>query len=412
MNEKEKQTWKRAIVFIDMDAFFASVDQMDHPEWRGKPLVVTNGEQGTCIITSSYEARAYGIKTGMRIKEALKRCPHLIRSPSNPNRYAEISRRIMHALYNITPDIEVFSVDEAFLDVTHCQKLHGNPEIIGKMAKECVYNTSGLNCTVGVSGDKTTAKFAAEQKKPNGFALIYPWEAKEQLKNAPVTDLCGIASGIGNFLARYGVFTCGDMEKIPISILAKRFGNLGRRIWYMCQGADPDPVHIGVAPPKSVGHGKVMPPDTTDPAIVYTYLLHMSERVAARLRKHGLEAQYYFIGLRSRDLGWLGDQQATIKPTNEGRLIFELGKSIFKHCWHGEPVCQIQITALDPKIEKMQLDLFSAPRTQQNNVNQLLDAVNQRYGEFMLAPARLLNRSKMHNVIAPAWKPDEHRQSI
>jgi DNA polymerase IV len=157
-----KKLWPRAIILVDMNAFFASVEQLDHPEWRGRALAITNGKQGSCIITSSYEARLHGIKTGMRLKEAKHLCRRLIQVPARPERYIELSTAIMNALATLTPDIEVFSVDEAFLDVTHCQLLHGTPEIIGRMAKELVFKTSGLLCSVGVSGDKTTAKFAAK----------------------------------------------------------------------------------------------------------------------------------------------------------------------------------------------------------------------------------------------------------
>ena len=126
--------WERAIILVDMNAFFASIEQLDRPEWRGRPLAVTNGLTGTCIITCSYEARAYGIKTGMRLKEGRKLCPDLIQCPARPQRYATVSSNIMQALQDITPDIEVFSVDEAFLDVTHCQRLLGPPERIAWLA--------------------------------------------------------------------------------------------------------------------------------------------------------------------------------------------------------------------------------------------------------------------------------------
>ncbi len=217
-----------------MNAFFASIEQLDHPEWRSRTVAITNGEQGTCIITSSYEARAYGVKTGMRLKEARQLCPTLIQCPSHPQRYAEVSTHIMESLQTITPDVEVFSVDEAFLDVTHCQSLLGTPEQIARLTKQTVFADSGLLCSVGVSGDKTTAKYAAKQNKPDGMTVIPPWQAQARLHNVPVADLCGIAKGIGGFLAERGVHVCGDMAKLPISALAARFGNLGRRIWYMC----------------------------------------------------------------------------------------------------------------------------------------------------------------------------------
>lgn len=404
--------WQRAIILVDMNAFFASVEQLDHPEWRGRALAVTNGKQGTCVITSSYEARAFGIKTGMRLYEARRLCPDLIQVPAHPERYVQVSRATMDALATLTPDMEVFSIDEAFLDVTRCQLLFGSPEQMGLMAKELVYQASGLLCSIGVSGDKTTAKFAAKQQKPDGFTVIPPWETKEHLKKVPVTELCGIKSGIGGFLAKHGVLTCGDMEKVPISILAKRFGNLGRRIWYMCQGADPDPVHTKVASPKSMGHGKVMPPKTRDPRVIETYLMHMCEKLASRLRHHSLYAQHFFVGLRSYDFGWIGGTAQTLQPTHDGREIFQLGSFLLAQRWEGEPVGQIQVTALDPNPGGLQLDLFSVPDEKRDHINEVLDDINDRFGEFTIAPAPLLFRSEMPNVIAPAWKPEGHRQTI
>lgn len=404
--------WKRAIILVDMNAFFASVEQLVHPEWRGRALAVTNGKQGTCVITSSYEARAFGVKTGMRLYEAKRLCPDLVQVPADPERYVKVSRDIMQALQALTPDMEIFSIDEAFLDVTRCQMLHGTPEAMGRMAKKLVYEASGLQCSVGVSGDKTTAKFAAKLHKPDGFTVIPPWEAKERLRYVPVTELCGIKSGIGGFLARHGVLKCGDMEKVPISILARRFGNLGRRIWYMCQGADPEPVQLKVPSPKSMGHGKVMPPNTRDSTVIETYLMHMCEKLGARLRHHHYHAKHFFVGVRSYDFGWLGRVSETLQSTNDGREIYQLGAFILAQCWQGEPVCQIQVTALDPNADGLQLDFLTAPDPRREQVNQVMDDINDRFGDYTIAPVPLLFRSAMPNVIAPAWKPDGHRQTI
>jgi len=404
--------WDRMIILVDMNAFFAAIEQLDNPALRGQPVVITNGSQGTCIITSSYEARSYGIKTGMRLREARQLCPHLIQAPSHPKRYTEISRAIMTALEDVTPDVEVFSVDEAFLDVTHCQRLWGSAETIGKLVKQKVFEASGLLCSIGISGDKTTAKYAAKRNKPNGFTIIPPWEAKQQLASVPVTDLCGINKGIARFLAQYGAYTCGDVARLPIGILAKRYGHPGRRIWYMCQGADPDPVRTRVAPPKSMGHGKVMPPNTRDKQVILTYLLHMSEKLAARLRRHDLQAQHFSIGLRLQQGGWLGAKVQTVQPTHHGRDIYNLALAVFVSSWCGEGVCQVQITGLDPKPTAQQGDLFLDYDEEQAVLNNVRDAINLRYGEFALAPARLLGRSAMPNVIAPAWKPDGHRETI
>ncbi len=403
--------WPRAIILVDMNAFFASIEQRDRPEWRGRPVAITNGHQGTCIITSSYEARAYGIHTGMRLKQARRLCPELIQCPAHPERYAATSTAIMEALQDVTPDIEVFSVDEAFLDVTHCQRLSGTPLRMARQAKQKVFEASGLLCSVGVSGDKTTAKFAAKLNKPDGLTVIPPWEAAARLRNVPVTELCGIAKGIGGFLAEHGVATCGEMKRLPISVLARRFGNPGRRIWYMCQGEDPEKLQYGVPAPKSIGHGKVVPPDTRDRELLLTWLLHMSTKVGTRLRRHCLQARTFFIGLRTAG-GWVGGKLRCALPTDDGGEIMALCRTVMQDTWAGEGVHQVQVTALDPVDTGSQLQLFEAMDAEQREVNAVMDEVNRRYGEFALAPARLINRSSMPNVIAPAWKPYGHRQTI
>lgn len=410
--QNEQSYWERAIILVDMNAFFATVEQRDCPEWRGRPLAITNGNTGTCIITCSYEARRFGVKTGMRLIEAKQLCPDLIQVPANPDRYVETSRAIMSALTNITPDVEVFSVDEAFLDVTKCQLLFGAPEKIAQIVKEAVYDVSKLHCSIGLSGDKTTAKFAAKLQKPNGFTIVPPWEAKHRLASIPVTEICGIKTGIGNFLARHGVYFCGDMENLPISILAKRFGNIGRRIWYMCQGADPDKVCPQVPSPKTMGHGKVMPPNTKDSDVIETYLMHMCEKLGERLRLHHYYAKQFYAGLLNYDLGWIGGTAQTSAVTQDGKEIFELGLFIFEQHWHGEPVSQIQVTALDPVSGGLQLDLLKPVNEKRMRINQALDHINHRFGEFTIAPAPLMLRSDMPNVIAPAWKPYGHRQTI
>lgn len=406
--------WPRAIIHVDMNSFFAAIEQLDQPELNGQPVAITNGAQGTCIITCSYEARAYGVKTGMRLVDAYKLCPYLIQIASRPERYAEVSQKIMSALEVITPDIEIFSVDEAFLDITHCQRLHGTPEQIGWMVKKIVFNASGLRCSIGISGDKTTAKFAAKLQKPNGFTVIPPWEAKARLRDIPVTELCGIAEGIGNFLANYGVYTCGDVEKLPIGVLAKRFGNIGRRIWLMCQGLDPEPVKTQVADPKSMGHGKVMPPNTRDIQTILIYLRHMTEKLAARLRCHNMQAKTFFVGLKTYDQGWLSDKARAAIPTNDGDVIYKLGKDILAYHWSGHTVRQIQVTALDPQPAEMQFDLWQSTiaNMHRHKINSIVDNINARYGEFAIMPALLLHRSAMNNVIAPAWRPYGHRQTI
>ena len=402
--------WSRAIIFVDMDAFFASIEQNARPELRGKPIGITNGLTGTCFITCSYEARRYGIKTGMRLKEARRLCPHVKQVPARAELYAKVSTDIMSALQGVTPDIEVFSVDEAFLDITNCQSVHKSPTHAGELAREIVKDISGVTCSVGISGDKTTAKHAAKVKRPNGLLVVPPWQACEHLKNVPVTELCGIAGGIGEFLNDRKVYVCGDMVKLPIGELARRFGNLGRRIWYMAQGLDPEPLNKKVAAPKSIGHGKIMPPNTKNHKVLKTYLHHMSEKVAVRLRKHSFEAGCFFIGFRT-NYGWLADKFQVEEPTNDGQQIKMLTNKLLGY-WAGQGVFQVQITAIDLRPSGNQLSFFDVVDEQRQCLNQAMDQINARFGEFAISSATLLKRSDMPNVISPSWKPVGHRRTV
>jgi DNA polymerase-4 len=317
----------------------------------------------------------------------------------------------MAALDAVTPDIEVFSVDEAFLDVTGVQHLHGTPEEMGGMAKRLVWETTGLKCSVGVSGDKTTAKYAAKQQKPDGLTVIPPWEAQERLRHVPLTQLCGINRGIGGYLAERGVVTCGDMQRLPVSELARRFGNLGRRIWLMAQGQDPSKVETRVAAPKSVGASKVLPPSTRDREILAAYLQHMAETVALRLRRHGLQALCFSIGLAT-EAGWIGSDYRSALATDDGQAINAFCADLLARRWRGEPVYQVAVRALDPKQRGNQADLFGAPPARQREVNAVMDRINDKYGRWTLMPARMLDKSATPDVISPSWKPSGHRQTI
>lgn len=413
MSQNLHKHWQRMIALVDMNCFFAQVEQQDNPFWRNRPVAVTNGKLGSTIITASYEARAFGVKTGMKLRDAKQLCPDIIQAPSRPERYAGASTVIMKSLQKITPDIEVYSVDEAFLDLTHCQNLYDGPEHIGRLIKKAISEASGLTCSVGISGDKTTAKFAAKLKKPDGLTIVAPWDAEARLANEPVTELSGISDGIGGFLAQYGVYKCGDMKKLPISILAQRFGNPGRRIWLMAQGKDPEPLTTTVKDPKSIGHGKVMPPGSKGQNILLTYFQHMAEKVGIRLRRFGYQSAYFFIGVKTRERGYIATKIKLDHPTDDGQVIYKHCQAFVISNYDKETCRQVQIIAMNP-VSSVQLELFAdnGLKQKRSNLNEAVDAINTRYGEFTVAPTRVIGRSEMPNVIAPAWKPEGHRKTI
>jgi len=406
--------WPRAILHIDMNAFFASVEQRDFPELRGQPIGVTNGAVGTTLITCSYEARARGVKTGMRIYEARKLCPGLIQRPARPNVYAAVSTRIMHALVAITPDIEVFSVDEAFLDVTHCQRLHGSPEHMARMTQRLVRDVSdGLPCSVGAAATKLTAKYASDVMKPNGITIIPPWETRARLQDVPVEKICGIGPRTAAFLAQHGARTCGEVAALPMNVLARRYGITGKHLWLACQGRDTGAVVQDIAPPKSVGHGKVLPPHTTSARTIETYLRHMCEKVAARLRRLDMQAGKLYVGLRTAaPSAGFEAVLAIAHGAPDGRRFFEHARTLFREQWHGEAVIQVQVTATHLHNTSGQLELFTPDEVRSIQRFAAIDGINRKYGEFTVAPATILDRSSMPNVIAPAWRPDGHRQHI
>ena len=226
--------------------------------------------------------------------------------------------------------------------------------------------------------------------------IIPPWEAQQALENIPVTALCGIGNGIGRFLNQHGVFTCGEIKTIPINVLSQCFGNLGRRIWYMCQGADPAPVKTTISAAKSMGHGKILAPNTYDKNTVKTYLQHMSEKLAARLRRHQSAAQTFFVGFKNSQHEWLRDKYKLPYPSDDGKIIYHLSKKMLNTYWQANTaVLQVQITALDPAPYMIQPDLFLSPDKRRSEINKTIDQINQRYGELMISPAKLLDRSEM-----------------
>ena len=210
-----KIDWPRCMALVDMKSFFASIEQLDNPSLRGKPVVVVNGNQGSTIITSSYEARAFGIKTGTKLREARFLCPDLICCPTRPERYAAISSNIMQALeMNITPDIEVASIDECYLDLSGVLSQYKSVKSVAEKIREVVNGASqGLPCSIGISEGKLTAKFCAETNK-GGITIVSPAKIADFMKNAPISSIAGIGRNVGRYLNRIGVQVCGDMRNI------------------------------------------------------------------------------------------------------------------------------------------------------------------------------------------------------
>ena len=404
--------WKKIILHVDMNAFFASIEQRDNVALQGKPVAVTNGKHGSCIITCSYEARAFGIKTGMKFSDAKSLCPQIIRKSSNPKKYADTSTRIMNILQNISPDIEIFSVDEAFVDLTNCKKIYRSPLDVACIIKDKIYSDVCLPCSIGISENKSMAKFAAKLKKPDGITILSIKKAKQVLQNYLVTELCGVSRGIQKFLNSHNVYTCGDMKKIPISILGNRYGNVGRRIWLMAQGLDYDSLKQENKLPKSFGHGKVTVPGLKDAYLIKKIFRHMCEKVAKRMRINNFESNKYIIGFKTWD-GWYVRKFQLAYYTNSGSSIYKLAELILPEIDYNVGINQVQVTASNPKTLDLQLDIFNiAIDSKEQKIDNAIDAIHHKFVNVKVGPARLLGEVSSPDVISPSWRPTGWKRSV
>lgn len=362
MNSKERATpWRRMIASAVMEDFFAAVERLDNPRLQQRPLGVVNGEQGAILIAVSAEARAAGIEAGMRWSQASERCPELARVVARPARYAEISGRVMAALAEVSPEVEVFAAGEAFLDLTRCQRYYRHDSRrIAALIRETVRKACGLDCAVGLAGDKTTARWAARQAGTDGHLIVHPDAAEALLAPLPLDELCGIGPGIAEFFAAYDIRLCGDMKKIPASVPAQRFGNLGRRLWLMAQGRDPAPVDSRPRVQSPLIQGRLLPPLTRDVAVLQGAFLQLAERMAQRLRRDGLVVQDFQLGLLAPE-GWRQAWLQCEQPTDDARTIFQLCKRFLRQHWFGEVVQQIHIQGGPPRKASLQPDFFAAP---------------------------------------------------
>ncbi len=405
MNEK-------IFIHVDMNAFFASIEQRDYPYLVGKPIAVTNGQYGSCIITSSYEARAFGIKTGMKIREGRKICPHLIQRSSRPKIYAATSARIMNILENITPDIQIYSVDEAFLELTNCMKIYKEIDYVVYKIKDLIYQTENLKCSIGISFSKSLAKYASKINKPDGITHINKKNYHQYLDNSPIDTLCGVSRGIKFFLNQHQVYKCSDMKNIPISILANRFGNIGRKIWLMANGSDfegltPDSVH-----PKSLGHGKVLMPNTKNRYLIKKIFLRMANKLSLRLRKSNYESNIFLVAIKIK-AGWVKKKIRIEKATCDQKDIFNICLFYLNLFDKNIGIFQVQVTALHPIRKNIQIDIFNQENNKNIVLDQALDNINDKFGSDAIKPARLMSdNTDSPDVIAPAWRPNGHRKSV
>lgn len=278
---------KRIIVHVDMDAFFAAVEQLDNPSYRGKPVVVgadPKGGKGRGVVSAaSYEARKYGIHSAMPISHAYKRCPHAFFVRPRMSRYCEMSNHIMNILSEFSPVIEPISIDEAFLDCTGTEKLFGPPLRLGQTIKAWIFEKTGLTASVGIASNKSIAKIASDLRKPDGLTICPFGEEKYFLSRLPVSKLWGAGKKTVQFLHSLGIETIGDLALLPMETLENKLGKHGVHLWLLANGIDERAVETDWEI-KSISEEITFERDTADTRFLEKTILDLSDQVARRTR--------------------------------------------------------------------------------------------------------------------------------
>ena len=373
------------ILHIDMDAFFISVEQRDNPALMGKPAAVCGSLSRSVVTSATYEARPYGIRAGMSTQEAKRRCPQLILVEGNHSKYTETAARIFSILKEYTPLVEVASIDEAYLDITQSLLLFQSPPLIAKSIKDQIREREQLTCSIGVAPNKLLAKLGSRLKKPDGLLVIRKEEVEEVLRDLPVSKLNGIGPKLGEALNSIGVFTCGQLGKFPVSVLAKRFGVIGERLHEMGLGLDDSPIvpFDEEEDAKSISHSVTLEEDTSDPNILRKVLLQLSEKVSRRMRRERFYGRRIAITVRYSDFFTFSKQKTLSKWVNSGNEIFKLASEIFESIPHPKPIRLLGVGVSVLKKEWCQLDLFEE-RGKKDSLLKAMDRVNERFGDWTL----------------------------
>ena len=379
----------RRIVHADLDSFYASVEVLDDPSLRGRPVIVGGrpGERGV-VSAASYEARAFGVHSAMPLRTAARRCPQGAFLPGRPERYRELSEQVMEIFASFTPLVEPISLDEAFLDVTGSGMAFGDGETIARQIKQRVIDEIGLVVSVGVATNKLCAKVASDLRKPDALVVVPPGEEAAFLAPLPIRRLWGVGPRAQAVLTEYGVTTIGQLAALPVDTLHRRFGRHGDDLATRARGIDDaavEPTHA----PKSIGHEHTFDVDSADPRRLEATLLDLSESVGNRLRRHHLAAGAVQLKLRYEGFETLTRQATLAQPTRDSAPLYHMALALLRRTLvAGRGVRLIGLTAISLS-DAQQLTLFDAP-DRRDRLTESIDLVRQRFGDAAITRARLL----------------------
>lgn len=387
---------KPAIMHVDMDAFYAAIEQRDNPELKGKPVIVGGTIESRGVVsTASYEARKYGVHSAMAMTEAHRRCPDGVYLPVDMQKYRRVSRQLMEIFHRFTPDVEAISLDEAFLDLTGSQKLFGPAEEIGMEIKRLIREKLQLTASVGLSYNKFLAKLASDMDKPDGFYRILPEELEEKVWPLPIRRMMGVGGKTSQMLEQMGVTTIGQLAKVNTGLLEHLLGKQGVVMHQVANGIDDRRVEP-VRESKSVGRETTFPQDICEQYLLETILFTLADDVCHTLRISGLKGKTVSIKIRYPDFRSITRAVTLEQYTSSFEPVFAAVQDLMQHNYKdGTAVRLIGVTVSNLKKDDQiveQQDLFqdATAQNRQNELNKVMDKINEKYGGNTVHRARKL----------------------
>jgi DNA polymerase-4 len=395
-----------SILHVDLDAFFASVELLEHPELRDQPVVIGSRNPRSVVSAANYVARRYGVNSAMPMAVALRKCPKAVVLEPHYERYTHFSRQVMDICRTLTPLVEPLSIDEAFLDVAGARRLLGTPFEIATELRRRVYAETGLTCSVGVAATKFVAKLASGRSKPDGLLVVPLAETQSFLFPLPITALWGVGEKSAEKLRRMGLMTVGDLAQTPLDTLRGWIGDAsGVKLHELAWGRDPRHVVTGHTE-KSVGHERTFGTDVLDPDVIRRELLRLSGQVAVRLRKAGLAGRTVALKLRFGDFTTITRSKTIAEPTATGRRIYEEVRELYDAA--SAPGQRIRLIGV--RVEQLSEGDGGAAGLWDDDedwreAELTLDALEAKFGRGVVGPAALLKRQGRRAALNTAAPP-------
>jgi DNA polymerase-4 len=405
----------KTILHVDMDAFFVSVEEIYHPELKGKPVVVGGRpDQRGVVSAASYAARKYGVHSAMPLRTAYKLCPQAIFVEGHPSRYKEYSQMVWETLSAFSPQVQMASIDEAYVDLTGSERLHGPPLRAAHALHEKIRARTKLNCSIGVSTSRLVAKICSDQAKPNGLLYIVPGMEARFLAPLDVRKIPGVGKVTEKALAACGIRRIGDLALLDESFLEERFGKWGLALAGKARGLDAggwfDGEIGGEDQPKSISHEHTFGEDLSDPEQLESTLARLSEMVASRLREHRLYARTVQLKLRYKDFSTYTRAHTLDHATQLDIEIIEHSRRLFRKNWDQRPVRLLGVAASSFESAEGQLPLLEEEKLERwKKALSAVDRIRGRYGSGSLSVASAMKgsfRERVHET--PADLPGRH----